>query len=66
MYSLRSTIAHGGEAARALEALSVRDMAAEVVWTAKRLWAFAAHFHVRTEVDFEAVGERLRLGELSW
>ncbi|MCW2904515.1 MAG: hypothetical protein JWO67_6780 [Streptosporangiaceae bacterium] len=66
MYSLRSTIAHGGEAGRALEAFSVRDMAAEVVWTAKRLRAFDAQFHVRSEADFEAVGERLRLGEVSW
>jgi len=66
MYSLRSTIAHGGEAAKALEAFSVRDMAAEVVWTAQRLRAFDAEFHVRSEADFEAVGERLRLGEVSW
>lgn len=66
MYSLRSTIAHGGEAGKALEAFSVRDMAAEVVWTAQRLRAFDAEFHVRSEADFEAVGERLRLGEVSW
>jgi hypothetical protein len=66
MYSLRSTIAHGGEASKALEAFSVRDMATEVVWTAKRLRAFDAEFHVRSEADFEAVGERLRLGEVSW
>lgn len=66
MYSLRSTIAHGGEASKALETFPVRDMAAEVVWTAKRLRAFDAEFPVRSEADFEAVGEQLRLGEVSW
>lgn len=66
LYSVRSSVAHGGESSQINEMGFVREFASEVRWAARRLTEFASRFAVQTEKQMDSVFEDLSLGVQSW
>ena len=65
-YSVRSSIAHGGESSRLGDSGYLRSMQELVSWTAWRLLAAQARFAISSENELEALFEDLRWGIRHW
>jgi hypothetical protein len=66
IFAARSAVAHGGSSERLADATSVREIAADVVWTAHRLLAFEALACPQSEQEVNDSFEQLRWGTLGW
>lgn len=66
IFAARSAVAHGGSANKIREHGFVRDVAAEVVWTAHRLLALDALCAPVTEQQLDENFEELRWGTRTW
>ncbi|MFH9893424.1 hypothetical protein ACH4OQ_24535 [Streptomyces luteogriseus] len=65
MYSVRSTVAHGGVSTR-VNTDFVRGFEREVTWAAWRLLALQEDFSIATDADFESTLEGLKWGTAAW
>ncbi|MEU2857651.1 hypothetical protein ABZ672_04365 [Streptomyces mirabilis] len=65
-YSVRSTVAHGGEVRKLSEGNFLRDMQDSVTWAAWRLLDIHAKFSVSSEKEFESLFDEIRWGTRGW
>jgi hypothetical protein len=65
MYSVRSTVAHGGVSSR-VNTDFVRGFEREVTWTAWRLISLQEDFSITTDADFESTFDGLKWGTVAW
>ncbi|MGW0944222.1 hypothetical protein ACWD4O_16955 [Streptomyces sp. NPDC002623] len=65
-YSVRSTVAHGGEVRKLSEGNFLRDMQDSVTWAAWRLLDIHATFSVSSEKEFESLFDEIRWGTREW
>jgi hypothetical protein len=66
IFAARSAVAHGGSSERLVDATFIREMAADVVWTAYRMLALDALADPQSEQDVNDSFEQLRWGTLTW
>ncbi|WP_405909036.1 HEPN domain-containing protein [Streptomyces sp. NBC_00828] len=66
IYSVRSTVAHGGEVRKLSEGSFLRDMQDSVTWAAWRLLEIHATFSVSSEKEFESLFDEIRWGTREW
>ncbi|WP_157968566.1 hypothetical protein [Streptomyces geranii] len=65
-YSVRSTVAHGGEVRKLSEGNFLRDMQDSVTWAAWRLLDIHTTFSVSSDKEFESLFDEIRWGTREW
>jgi hypothetical protein len=66
LFSVRSSVAHGGSSSRLETPGYIKAMAADVTWTAHRLLRLYQAFKPDTEKALEQVFDGFRWGTLEW
>jgi hypothetical protein len=66
IFSVRSSVAHGGQSSRLDDYRFVRAVENEVSWAARRLLALHSLFKPSSQTEFDAIFEGLRWGTEKW